>query len=334
MNEHLNGQLIKKFIIVKGRFKSPVSNLYGIFILVLNNYKKFETYQILVSTFSELYETGLELQWNEIEDIIINQKWKGSYNKTITASMMDQIKGIADDSRLSSLLFDNADSDDDHQHLKVSLFDLINRGIQDKNMTLEVKIEKYSIDEFNEMKENRGKNENEEEPVTIPPDKEKYNLGDEDQIVNVKPILSPVKGKPVYDLKIGDKVMVKITKDSPKAEFIINLLELKDGDVILPVSASIVDIKAGSGKNEPVVILTLLSRGIYGKIIEEEKHVKVRLYNPQTDGKQPSIRKEQTMKKPSGKSGNDEGISKGAVVLMALIIFFLILFIFLIMILW
>lgn len=331
MEELDNGRVL----IIKGRFKSPTSNLYGLLLAVINSYKKLDTYMSIVSTYSDLYNFDLDNSWISLEDILVNLIWKGNYNKNISASIIDQFKAISDDNRAMTALYENT-INYDYDNLEHTIFSLISRIIHDNNMTLEIKIQDISSDEFNRMRESRGKPKEEPKNEIEQSDKDRYQLGDEDVILPVKPILSPVKGKPIYDLKIGDRIMIKISRESQRAEQIIDLLQLREGNTVHPAPAAIVDIKAGSGKNDLIQILTSIGSGVYGKFEEEEKQVKLKMYSPENDGPLPSMNKNKTgssSSKTMTHSVIDQGISRGTVVLMTLLIFILVIFIFFIMIL-
>ncbi len=119
--------------------------------------------------------------------------------------------------------------------------------------------------------------------------KEKYNGPQQDNPVNenatvlqVSPILSPVKGIPVTDLKIGNKIMVKIELVSEKANYYIHLYKLKEDGVIRPLPAEVVDIKSYSSDGA-IEIMAKIDEGVFGKCVEEEIQVKVRIFDPKED---------------------------------------------------
>jgi hypothetical protein len=83
------------------------------------------------------------------------------------------------------------------------------------------------------------------------------------------------------------------------------------------------------------VILTSIGSGLYGRFTEDEKQVRLKMYDPASDGPLPTLKKGGGPQKvrSSGTTGAEQGISKGTVILMALLIFILVIFVLFIMIL-
>lgn len=267
----------KNTLILKGRFKSNSLNLYGIFLIIFNPSQDIESSNIIVSTFSSVYDLEPHTGWERYEEYILEMKWKGNYNTSMSSSLMDQLKKLSVEEQLKKQIFEYVDNYD-YDHVDTFLFDIINRIIHDKNLILETGIQELTRDEFREAKEKKIKGG---EADT----KEKKELMVEEGsvILPLQPILSPVKGKPIYELKIGDKIMMKITPSSDRANYFIDLMNLRIENNIKPVACEVIDIKV-EGKNSPVEILTQIGPGIYGKCREEERQVKLRLYDPVIDG--------------------------------------------------
>jgi len=185
----------KQKIVVKGRFKSKSMNLYGQFILFFNLDKQLEKFDAVISTYSDIYEIEPHTEWNIIQDFIAKTKWDGNFNKSMTHSIMSHFNKITDDSNYIYMLYDNIDNYD-YENMDLMLIDIINRIITDKNLQIETGIQEVSLSEINKQ------NEQESIPTTT---KEKKNNETESVILPVKAILSPVKGRPIYQLKIGHK---------------------------------------------------------------------------------------------------------------------------------
>jgi len=270
----------EKIIIVKGRLKAQANNLFGQFIIIFNNDKKLiESFHGVISSYSDLFEFEPHNSWDKYQEKITDAKWKGNYNLNMTNALNDLIKNLATDKNFTSLLFDNA-FNYDYENLEANLSDLMNRIIHDKTLLLESTIQEITPDEYRDVINQRNKPKEEAEPAKMGND---YNLEEDAVILPVKAILSPVKGKPIFELKIGDKIMVKILSVSDRANYYIDSFNLREDDKIRPLPAEVIDIKSGKGKNDPVEILTLIEEGLYGKIVEDEKQVKLRIFNPAVD---------------------------------------------------
>ncbi len=316
-------------LMVKGRFKATSLNLYGQFMLVFKNESQFESFNAVISTYSDLYNLEPHEDWTRYREQIANVKWKGNFNKTMTASIMDQFKKFSEEMNSISLLHSNV-SDYDYNAMDIILFDLINRIVHDKNLVLETAIQELAPSEY---QASLGAVEQKDEEETAGGDD--FKVDDDSVILPVKPIVAPVKGKPIYELRVGDRLMVYILPQSDRANYFIDLLNLREEKEVLPTPAEVIDIKAGTGKNNPTDILTLISKGIYGKFTETEKQVKLKLYNPAEDGRAPGRKKTGVSPSAAGPE-QEEGLSfsKGTMVMLSLLLVILILFIVLIFLSW
>lgn len=311
------------FIIIKGRFKALSMNLYGLFIIIFNQDKRIDTYNIAVSTFSNIYENEPHLPWDKYEQMILELKWKGNFNANLTSSIMDNFKEISAEDIKTNQLYDYANSYD-YNSLDTYLFDTINRVVHDKNLVLETSIQEVTAEEFAQTKEKRY--DKAEEKSTSETELEEGAV-----ILNIQPILAPVKGKPIYELKIGDRIMTKIIPNTDRANYFIDLLGLRVENHIKPIATEVIDIKS-DGKSEPLEILTRIGPGIYGKCIEDERQVKLRLYDALIDGPltQKVIPKRTQPSPTSVATYEDVGFSKLTYVIISLFVLLLIIFVLLI----
>jgi len=310
-------------IIIKGRFKALSMNLYGLFIIIFNQDKRIDTYNIAVSTFSNIYENEPHLPWDKYEQLILELKWKGNFNANLTSSIMDNFKEISAEDIKTNQLYDYANSYD-YNSLDTYLFDTINRVVHDKNLVLETSIQEVTAEEFAQTKEKRY-NKVEDKSTS------ETELEEGAVILNIQPILAPVKGKPIYELKIGDRIMTKIIPNTDRANYFIDLLGLRVENHIKPIATEVIDIKS-DGKSEPLEILTRIGPGIYGKCIEDERQVKLRLYDALIDGPltQKVIPKQTQPSPTSVVTYEDVGFSKLTYVIISLFVLLLIIFVLLI----
>lgn len=319
-------------MIIKGRFKAASLSLYGQFILIFKSNQNFDSYNAVVSTYSDLYNIEPHEDWTKYREYISNVKWKGNFNATMTSSIMDQFKKFSEQMNSISLLYDHV-CEYDYNAMDVILFDLVNRIIHDKNLILETAIQELSQSDYRTVLEGTPKNE---EPAPVESGGgEGFGVEDDAVILPVKPIVAPVKGKPVYELRISDKLLVYIQPSSDRANYFIDQLNLRQENEILPTAAEVIDIKGGAGKNNPTDILTLIAPGIYGKFTEAEKQVKLKLYDPLTDGLLTKKLGGAAQKKAGATApGKKSGMTRGTIIMMAFLAVILILFIVLIFMNW
>lgn len=327
MDSGLTQQANENILIVKGRFKSSSMNLYGLFLLIFNTIKKLDTYHVIVSSYSDMYDFEPHTSWERYEEIIVDRKWKGNFNNSMTASIMDAFNKLSEDSRSSKILYDHV-YNYDYDQMDLIVFDLINRIIHDKNLTMETIIQEVSAQEFRKIKEDRSKPSEDEK------DKEKQEDRKQSTILQVKPIVAPINGKPIYSLRIGDRIVIKIIPASSRENYYIDLYNLKEEKTIRPVPATVVDIKAGLGKNNPVEILTEIMPGVYGQFTEDEKQVRLKLFDPMVDDTI-SGKKRGSGSGPYASSEEEAAASMKSIIIMAvLFVVILTLFILLILLSW
>lgn len=315
------------YLAIKGRFKTALHNLYGQFILIFNSDRKAEVFNAVLSTYSDLYTMEPHTEWNQLEEYISNVRFKGNFNKNMTAALFDQYKHYSGEMTGLQILYDNA-YNYNYTAVDTALFDLINRVIRDKDLAIETVIQEVTPVDFTRKRQERatgGSAAQQGEPART----DLFLVEEDAVILTVKPIVSPVRGKPLYELRAGDRLMINIPPTSGRATMAIDSLGLREQDGIRPVAAQVVDIKAGSQKNDPVEILTIIAKGIYGKFTEDQKQVKLRMYNPSLDGPLGGRGKKSSkaVEKP-----DESPISRGAVIMLVLFVIILLIFIVLIVI--
>jgi len=327
MDSELTAQAEGNILIVKGRFKSTSMNLYGLFLLTFNAMKKLDTHQVIVSSYSDMYDLEPNTPWHKFEEYIVDRKWKGNFNNSMTASIMEAFNKISDDVRNLKILYDNV-YNYDYDQMDLILYDMINRIIHDKNLVMESLIQEISVQELQSVKEDRSKPQDTDEPG------EKKNP--QGTILQIKPVLAPLNGKPIYELRIGDKIMIKIIPSSNKENYYIDLYNLRDDKGIRTIPASVIDIKSSAGKNNPIEILAEIAPGVYGQCLEDEKLIKLKMYDPKSDStindkNRPAVKKDNSA---SSTNNDAAGSGKSIMIMAALFVVILFLFILLLMLSW
>jgi hypothetical protein len=266
-------------VFVKTKFKSTTRNIYGLLLVCFNPNSMVDNLHIIATTFSEIYDTDTHEGWEYFEEQIIKTQWGGKYNQNITRDLKIQFDGMFEDQFLRTQLFEAA-SDYDYGSAEQIIYDGIKRILQDKNLKIEVSIQEVSDDEINAVRQSREKARQAE---IQGPDDDEFHIESGATMLPAGLVLAPVNGKPLYEIRIGDKIMIKLDHKSQKCQQFISLYQLKTEDrTYLPVPADVIDIKAPS-KNDPVQILTRIEDGVYAKTVEEERQVKLRMFNQVND---------------------------------------------------
>jgi hypothetical protein len=315
------------YIIIKGRFKSIATNQYGLFLLTLNSMKRIENQQVIAASHADIYDLDPNTQWNKFEEFIVDRKWKGNYSNSITTSISEAFNKLPEDIKSINALYESA-YNYDYDKMDVILDDIINRAIHDKNLTMETIIQEISQQELQNIKDKRSKPQKNEEDQNEKKD-------DSNVILKIKPVLAPLNGKPIYELRIGDRIMVSIIPASNKENYYIELNDLRDEKkgIIKPIPATVNDIKSSSSKNTPIEILTEIMPGVYGLCLEDEKLIKLKLYDPEIDSllKAAGALKSGRSDSFSNKNGKP---SKGIIIMTLFLLFIVLVFIIFILIGW
>jgi len=276
-----------QYSIIKGRFKAIDTNTFGlILIFINNNLKVAENISVIASHFSSLYETDPKGSWSDLEERIFSLKWKGEFATSVSRDIQTYIESTLRDDRAEEMymfLKQNAVS-----KIENTIFSLLMKPLGEKNIHIEVSWEKVSGEEIQQAKEARESRDAEREDVQEDVEQssedtalsEEFNLEEGSVLLDVNLILAPVSGIPIFELKRGDRIMVKIDGSTNKGKYFIDLLNAThEGDVV-PIPAQVHGVKVN--KFNEFSILLKIGEGIFGKVIETEP-VKLKKYDPESD---------------------------------------------------
>jgi hypothetical protein len=157
--------------------------------------------------------------------------------------------------------------------------------VRDKNTVLETSIQEASLEEVTQIRETRAKKTQEDKaPKHEAVPSYDFEVEEGSTVIPSSLVLSPVRGKLLYELKIGDKIMLRLNPKSEIGNFYNEYFNLKTPEGKLKtIPGEVIDIKSDS-KSLPVNILTRIDERIYGVATEEERHVRVCTYDPKVDG--------------------------------------------------
>lgn len=114
------------------------------------------------------------------------------------------------------------------------------------------------------------------------------SIPDGASILNYQFVLSPVGGTIATDLRIGDKVLIKINKDTSAGSSAIQSMKLNaENGQIIPCPAEIVDII--KKEKNALLFVAMISENLYGLYTEEESGVKVKMAELSTVAKEEKI---------------------------------------------
>ena len=284
----VNGSYLDLYVI-KGKFSS--SSVYGAFIVFLNTamIRVVSSFSMISRSF-EISDVKTNQDWRTFEKQMVEISQKTGYDEGMTSKMMDSMGKaltIQEITKFAKLI----EQDDG-----IAVNHNFQKFIQDvtgfQNVELSVDYEKTSsiVMELNSLtstkisaiaeviKEKAPELEVKVEKLDDPLEGKEVKL-----VLNGALILSPIRGKDISELVIGDRIMISIIDKSPK---VVDLLKAfnayKEDGTAKPISGRIVSYKHG----DDYKIFAIVAKGIYIKIVEEENHIKVGMdpayYNTQS----------------------------------------------------
>ena len=284
----LNGSYLDLYVI-KGKFSS--SSVYGAFIVFLNpSYLRIINSYSMLSRSFEVADIKSTQDWRTFEKQLVEiskktgfdegltSKMKDSMGKALTipeitkfAKLIEQDDGIAVNHNFQKFISDVTG----FQNVELSVdYEKINSIAMELNSLTSTKMSAAA----EVVKEKQTEEDVKVEKLDDPLEGKEVKL-----ILNGAMILSPIKGKDISDLVVGDRIMISIIDKSSKASDVLNAFNaVREDGSAKPIAGRIVSIKHA----EDYKIFAIVAKGIYVKIEEEENFIKVAMdptyYNNQS----------------------------------------------------
>ncbi len=275
--------------ILKGRFKALTTNTFGVFIIFINTLSKnIEKMSIIASHFSSMYEHDPCTSWNEFEDTIAQLRFNGE----ISSSLSNDFQALFVSSFLADVVEGFIDGFELKNHAKTEhlIQSLIEKILSDKNLSLQLEKEVIAKDELDKVKVEKNQTDQKESeaaqatPVQ-PAAQEIFHTEEGSVILYIGLVIGPISGIPIYEVKAGDQIVVKIAGKTQKEQYFIDLLGARnDNGEVTPVPAVVKEVRSSAGTPKEYNILVEIGPGIYGKATEQEQ-VKLKRYDPLLDSR-------------------------------------------------
>lgn len=251
---------------------------------------------------------------NKIQKIMLT----GSPSQGATQSLLNYFKNSFNSESFMVEFFHYLEHNE-LEKLKMLLMQNVGRAMGRHDLDSEAKI--YLTKATRAELESSGNKEQtsakEETPAILP-----ESIPEGSTVLDYQLILSPVTGTPISELKIGDVILVKIIPDTEEAVSIIQNMSLKDDSgIIHPCPATIVDLIKRENGTE---IIVKIQENVYGRYLEEEANIKVKMYEPSLPYKD-----ETTSYEDTGTPGERNWfiptlILLGVLIILWIVVFFLI----------
>jgi hypothetical protein len=264
----------KNTIVVKGKFKGKETNTYGLVIFILNKAKKsLDHVRALVSYNLEIYKVSIRDRWDIFDREItrLNLREKEKVHRQ-SLKLKSGLKENFINNKIRGKYFKYL-KELDLENFKNYLAQNIGNIIKDRKIEMEVEVDNLtSFTSFGirlkEIDEER-KEEKEEK-------KEEAKI-----ILKVSPIIAPVSGIKVTELKSGDNLLIYIIDKTDLGIYLGELMGAIKNDRLIPIVTEITEIE--KIEDEKLKIMVKIGEGVFGEAhISEEVNV-VKLHSEQDD---------------------------------------------------
>ena len=238
----------ENYLILKGRFKAVETNTYGLFIIFFNDYTgTLDNLMAIASHYSSLHDIDPHLPWYMIEENITDLRWKGDIAVNISIDLQNYMESGLDRDRGSELFSCIKNNNDTRTDSLLQA--LLIKPLGDRNINIEIVSELITKESMQNIRIERDKPKAKESP-----EKQTLTTTKESSTVDVDLVLAPVSGVPIYELQVGDKIVVKPVDSTTRGRYYIDLLGARVDGNIIPIPAEVIDIKKGDDTEFTVIV--------------------------------------------------------------------------------
>lgn len=265
--------------VIKCVFSS--SSVYGGFIVFINpGYLKAVNGYIIITRSFDLVDVKTTKDWRAFERLLVEAAKKGEHDEIFSNQVRDGlIKALTlqEISNLSKLLEqDNGIAINRYMQKFISnVGGLQNMELKaDYEQISSLAMELHSLTSVKITPEELAKGQCKEPVSDVKVEKTDDALeGKEVKLMlNGALILSPIKGKDISSLAVGDRIMISLVDKNPRTIDVAKAFNAYDSEKgIKPIPGRIVSIKLDGY----YTIYAIVAKGIYIKIVEEETLIKV-----------------------------------------------------------
>ncbi len=252
--------------------KDSIQRTHVLFCAVANQQKNtVEKFEALVSYSPELINIQTDFTYKDVVSKIQKFMIEGNYVQNATLSFTNTFKNsITNESFLMEFIYyiQTENGDKLNELLKQQLVKILGKNDVYINSKF-YPISKDDMDKIHDSKFQDATNE-------VSQVNDSASVIPAGAIVtNFSFVLSPVNGTRADELKVNDKVMIKISPENEVSNNVINLLSLKDdAGIIRHAPATIAEIKRNQGE---IFYIVKIIDGVFAKYVETEIAVRVKI---------------------------------------------------------
>ena len=277
----------KDIYAIKARFSSSTIN--GAFFIFFNvQYNLVNSIYLILSHSYTINDLKTNVDWKTYEKQIADLLAQGDQDDVLGSQMKDSMLSGFNVQFTTDLkkLFSTNDEIAVNRLFQKFVRDRL--GFQNVDISVDfepttsIDMELYSLSSVKISTQEAQKQKDEEEKkkrAAIKVDEDNPLFGRDVKLLlpgNV--ILSPIKGKDIASVSVGDKIRISISSMSPKAIQVAKAFNAYSDGNILPISGRIIYIKHLSPSGYK--IYAVVAKGIYIKIDEDEENIKIALDHP------------------------------------------------------
>ena len=267
---------IPSYIFIKLHVSSTKYNLLSVVLLKINNNNKIleniDAVAIKLSQFSE--PININDSWLKHRNYINKKRFSAKYDNKLTLGIINEINNLTNYSIAYENLIEEilkAQRQKQLSNIGDILKPYFSRVMFDKGILIEVNTElvlKQDIDDSNLREENKPHHEFSSSPNLGTHGDDFFNVSN-GTLFSCAPVVAPVNGTPIFNLRVGDQIMVKLLKSNAYEEKLKNLFKIITSNSDSPyVPAKIVKIRKEENEYS---ILVKIENKVFGKIFETEQ---------------------------------------------------------------
>lgn len=313
-NQAMTTQGDDDILFIKTCYIIPSTSSIGVTIIQVGlSQKKIEKIDTALAVRSSLnMNLAVDQSWATFYETISSIKFSGNYNHKISLDIDNILTKSISGTNFESIIVKDIIKFFQKGSMN-SIIDIlqpeISRVVFDKNIKLSLATEtisRYDRDNYKKI-ENEEAKENAENVAPLFQTDSFFNAPDLDALIATSLIVAPVSGMPIFELKPGMEIMVKLDHASSLGRhYNTKFGLLQDDGRVLPIRATIEKVKSDQEGHK---LLVRIDKGIYGKIIETEQ-VKVKRFGDELNS--------------ATSQSDDAGIPKTTLLIAGLLIFVLV----------
>jgi len=267
------------FVAVKCSFKGEFSGYQGLLFLLGDfSERNFDRSYLLIASDPGIMGTRTDMGWQVFESAMLDAKLQGKVAPNLTSDFERKLREKLS-SETGQELLRILERGDDAGFQETFLYE-IGRMIGDSEVALQAHIERLSREDVHPPTEQR-------EEASPASSRGEESVGGENyapaapqvstaaMVVKIDPILSPVTGVAVADLKPGDRILTKIVESTDAARILGQIILQGGGAADIPGAVVAEVIAVEESDTERMRLRVHLMPGVEG-IVPVAKEIKIR----------------------------------------------------------